>query len=443
MTPTRTPTPADWSDLTDPRRNNFDALRFLLAVLVVFSHSYTVSLPKELWAAEPVMGLTGRQASLGTLAVYGFFAVSGFLIAQSWVRSRSFGQFLKKRALRLYPGFAVMTLACVLVVVPLAVGALPTLSLGLLGKVAYRVLVFDAWEDPAAFGGQVEAAVNASAWTIPYEFWCYLFLAAVGAAGALSKRWGVAVLASLFAAFYGLHQWFALAHVGPVWADVLPKSAAYHASRVFGCPAKWPEFLTYFVAGMLFFAGRNGVARRNGVGGPGGTTRWRLPHSGRLAAACAAALVAAAMAKPLLSFALPVCGVYLLFWVALHPKLRLDRFGARGDVSYGVYLYAFPIQQLLVKWIGPATVTPMVLFACSLPLALAAGVLSWHGVEKWFVHRRKPAVATAAAATAAGNAAPAGRTATGRIVAAWNDLPAAVARGLAALRPARLGGAAR
>ena len=377
MTPS--PTPAGWSDLHDPRRNNFDLLRFLLAAVVVFSHSYTIVLPRERWDAEPLMALTGRQLSLGTMAVFGFFAISGFLIAQSWTRSRSFGLFLKRRALRIYPGFAAMTLACVFLVVPLATGAFPKIDVSLLGKIAYRVAVFDAWEDPAAFSGQVDPAINASAWTIPYEFWCYLFLAAVGTAGAFTKRWGVAALAVLFAVFYGLHEWFFLTGAGPVWADWLPKSAAYHAGRVFGCPAMWPRFLTYFVAGALFFAGRS-----------------RVPHSGRLAAACATVLVATAAAKPLLglpllSFALPVCGVYLLFWVALHPAVRFERFGARGDVSYGLYLYAFPIQQLLVKWIGPATVTPTLLFAYSLPPSLAAELLSWHFVEKRFLGRRHKA----------------------------------------------------
>src|SRR5688500_8947204 len=95
-------TPRGFSCAGDPRRNNFDLLRFLFASLVVFSHSYSIVLPKSDAPSEPLAFLTGRQISLGTLSVYGFFVISGFLIAQSWTRSRSFGQFLKKRALRLY-----------------------------------------------------------------------------------------------------------------------------------------------------------------------------------------------------------------------------------------------------------------------------------------------------------------------------------------------------
>jgi peptidoglycan/LPS O-acetylase OafA/YrhL len=192
-------------------------------------------------------------------------------------------------------------------------------------------------------------------------------LAAVASVGALRRRWWAV---GLFAAAYGLHQAFAVWNCGPVWAQVLPRELASHVTRIVGVPAKWPEFLTYFFAGMVF-----------------ATWRDRLPHSARWAAACAGVLVAAALAKPMMQFVLPVCGVYLLFWVALHPRLRFERFGRHGDFSYGIYLYGFPIQQLLIKWVGPADVDPLMLFALSMPLSVLAGVLSWHGVEKWFVRR--------------------------------------------------------
>lgn len=309
--------PPGWSDEHDPRRNNLDLLRFVLASLVVLSHSYSITLPKPLWVREPLLGLTGRQVSLGTLSVYGFFAISGFLIARSWVRCRSFGQFLGKRALRLYPGFAAMTLFCVFVAVPLATGASPDAGWKSLAKVAYRVLVFDAWEDPAAFAGNLDHADNASAWTIPYEFWCYVALAAVATVGALGRRRWLGV--ALFAVAYAFHQAFAAWNCGPVWAQLLPRELASHVTRIVGVPAKWPEFLTYFFAGMVL-----------------ATWRDRIPHSAKWAAACAGVLVAAAVTRPLMHYVLSVCGVYLLFWFALHTRLRNEGFGRHGDFSYGI-----------------------------------------------------------------------------------------------------------
>jgi peptidoglycan/LPS O-acetylase OafA/YrhL len=357
-----------WSDERDPRRNNFDALRFLLACVVVFSHSYTLVLPHALWSHEPVYYLTRGQTSAGQLAVYGFFAISGFLVAQSWVRSRGAAEFLRRRALRLYPGFAAMTLVCVLVVVPLATGNPQRPHAVLVAKMAYRIILLDAWEEPAAFRGQQYPAINGSVWTIPYELWCYVGLAVLAAAGILRRR---SALVALFGVAFVLYQAFRIFNCGPVWTDVLPRAVAYHVGRIIGVPAKWPEFATYFLAGTVFLMLRN-----------------TLRHSALIAAGCAVALSLGAASKQSLPLLLPVCGVYLLFWFALHPRIRLTHFAAHGDFSYGIYLYAFPIQQLLIKRIGPSHVTPMNLFALALPMSVIAGVLSWHLVEKPFLRSR-------------------------------------------------------
>src|SRR4051794_5607980 len=85
------------------RQNNIDFLRFYLAAVVIFSHSYPM-----LWGSnnrEPVSLATRGQRTGGELAVDGFFILSGFLIARSWMSSRGLGDYLRRRALRIYPGF--------------------------------------------------------------------------------------------------------------------------------------------------------------------------------------------------------------------------------------------------------------------------------------------------------------------------------------------------
>jgi peptidoglycan/LPS O-acetylase OafA/YrhL len=91
-----------------PGKNNFDALRFFFAALVIFSHAFTLSTGVE--DPEPLHLFTGK-ITFGTVAVNAFFTISGFLITHSWLSSRSAGAYLLKRALRIYPGFIV---ACVL-----------------------------------------------------------------------------------------------------------------------------------------------------------------------------------------------------------------------------------------------------------------------------------------------------------------------------------------
>src|SRR4051812_35296360 len=89
------------------RRNNFDFLRFCFAVLVILSHSYPLT---GNTAAEPIGRITGGTVVFGSVAVEAFFVISGFLIAHSWLHSASAGQYLKKRILRIYPGYLVAML---------------------------------------------------------------------------------------------------------------------------------------------------------------------------------------------------------------------------------------------------------------------------------------------------------------------------------------------
>ena len=92
--------------IDDHRQNNLDLIRFVLASLVIFSHSYPLTRGYS-QGLEPIAGLTGFQADGGTLAVNFFFVISGFLITQSWFASRSCDDFLRKRILRIFPGYIV------------------------------------------------------------------------------------------------------------------------------------------------------------------------------------------------------------------------------------------------------------------------------------------------------------------------------------------------
>src|SRR5262249_6573708 len=98
---------------TEPasRRNNFDAIRFTLALLVIVSHAWVI--PFGGAQADPLYQLTRGQMDFGALAVNAFFVISGYLITMSWLNSRGPGHFLRKRALRIYPAFIVASLACV------------------------------------------------------------------------------------------------------------------------------------------------------------------------------------------------------------------------------------------------------------------------------------------------------------------------------------------
>jgi peptidoglycan/LPS O-acetylase OafA/YrhL len=85
--------------------------------------------------------------------------------------------------------------------------------------------------------------------------------------------------------------------------------------------------------------------------------------------------------------AVAVAGGYVILWVGFHPRIRFGWVSRWGDLSYGTYLYAFLIQQLLAKYLPG--IRPMTMFAMATPAALAAGYLSWHLIEKPFLARAR------------------------------------------------------
>src|ERR1700730_16267859 len=106
------------------RKNNFDALRLVAAISVIFSHSFLIAEGTQI--NEPLILLTGNQSILGLAGVFVFFAISGFLVTQSFEQTASPLHFLEKGALRIFPGLFVATLLSAFVLGPIVT----TLPLG-------------------------------------------------------------------------------------------------------------------------------------------------------------------------------------------------------------------------------------------------------------------------------------------------------------------------
>src|SRR5271165_6832576 len=104
----------------DQRQNNIDFARIVLALLVIFSHSYSLACDNEL--TEPFHLLSHGRITGGRIAVDLFFIISGFLIAASYERSSSAVSYLSKRVARIYPAFIVLALVTLVVFNPLAHG---------------------------------------------------------------------------------------------------------------------------------------------------------------------------------------------------------------------------------------------------------------------------------------------------------------------------------
>ena len=78
---------------------------------------------------------------------------------------------------------------------------------------------------------------------------------------------------------------------------------------------------------------------------------------------------------------------YIVFYLAYIPKGRIRKFNTIGDYSYGIYIYAFPVQQSIIALFPYVKVYQMVILSLIVTLFLA--YLSWQLVEEKAVDLKK------------------------------------------------------
>ena len=360
--PNNAPPPVTLGQVSEGRRNNLDFLRFALATLVVLAHSF--GLPGYA-AHEPITLLTRGQYNGGPLAVDFFFIISGFLVTASWMHSRNPGDYLKRRCLRIYPGFLVVTLLCAFVVGPLGADSIAAYWHQFHPPRFFFNIAQLQFVLPPVFTHLKFASANGSLWTIRNEFLCYLMVAAFGLIGLY--RYRGAILA-LFAGMLAAYIWQQYGHQGLFAGREL---------RVIGSIDMWPHYLAQYLAGMCFYLFRD-----------------RIPYSRSLLGLSLVVLAFSAFWLNTLQIVMPLFGAYALFYFAFNRAIPLQDFSRKGDFSYGIYLYAFPIQQLLLLYIAPRMAPPL-LFLMAYPLTLGAAILSWYGVEQPFLRLKRTRSASA------------------------------------------------
>lgn len=332
-----------WSGVTVAKamaapHNNFTLVRLCLALLVVMSHAVSINLG----GPEPLKEATGF--TLGEHAVNGFFAVSGFLVTMSYDR-RHWRDYVVARLLRIGPGFVVAVLFTA------AVGAAMTrLSLSdyLADPQLWRFLrttligFKSANTLPAAFEGNPQAFVMAPVWTLRYEVYCYAGVLALGLLGLGRSAYGIAALALALG-------------LGLAGLDWLRPDASLLVRT----------FLRLF---FLFSIGASLYVMRQ-----------RAPLSVWVVAGLALAVVAL-RTTPAYEAALFAAEGYGALWLALAPGLTRSGWEPRADLSYGVYLYGWPIQQALRQGLAAWPFASLLLLG--LLATIAAATLSWFLVEK-------------------------------------------------------------
>ena len=346
MTPPATVAPR-WPDaplLGDQaagRDNNVLAIRYAAAASVILFHCYALT---DRWNDEPLYAALA-PLNLGVLGVEVFFVLSGFLVTQSWLAHPEARAYAMARVLRIYPALVAATVFTIAVA-----GASSTLGWAeyLTSPTTWRYFVRTASgidvvdRLPGVFpDNPFPRAANGSLWTLPVELRLYVALGLAGVAGLLARprAWLAAGLL--------------LVAAGLAWPDLVPLDPNTRGTRL---------------AALLFLLGSLAYVWKRHV-------PLSLPGAALALALPLADVHGFARDGPLFALLL----AYLVLVVAYHPALRVRTLRRVPDYSYGLYVYAFPIQQTLV-WQAPG-IAPAPLFAASLALTLAVAAVSWHAIE--------------------------------------------------------------
>ncbi|MFZ4285095.1 acyltransferase family protein [Variovorax sp. HJSM1_2] len=323
------------------RNNNFNLLRLIAASLVIFGHSYATLGPQ---GVPDFIQAHMKFVSAGHIGVQIFFVISGFLVAQSFVNRPHIVEFLTARILRIFPGLLVALIFTVLL------GALVTTipvsdyfrDPRTYDYLSQNFLLNIRWELPGVFQkNSFPNVVNGSLWTLPIEFKLYLILMIFGVAGALKFRAITNVCAMLLVYFH------------------LQKTATYNLT---GGDINVDDVVFCFLIGVLFYANRE-----------------KIIISIRIAIGLILLTAFSIHYDYYTFFTLQACIAYLVFIFAYHEKLQVNIF-RHADYSYGLYIYAFPLQQALAQTgkFNNFELYVTACFAVTLPFAIG----SWVFIEK-------------------------------------------------------------
>lgn len=327
------------------RDNNFNLIRFLAASMVILHHAETEP-PRTPVLIDLVEWLTRSRESTGSLPVLVFFAISGFLVTRSFMgRGTNLLTFMSARVLRIFPALWV-AIPFTIIVASFA-SAMPW------GKyLTHHQTIKYWWHNsllwnleynlPGAFLHVPKAGnVNGSLWTLPAEFRMYVICAALGLAGLYAIR-------PVFNAF--------------LLSVLILGLATKYDTLPFIDNISVAQWQLAFLLGTALYVNRNEI-------------RLNIPVA--VALLWAMRLIEAPDLGRL--YVIPAIA-YATLCFSLHPAVFFRPFTRLGDYSYGLYIYAFPLQQLILfyhpDWSWPGRL------ALAYPIILSVAVLSWHFIEE-------------------------------------------------------------
>lgn len=292
------------------KSNNLNLIRLLAAISVTFGHSYIM------FSGSPHVFLNFVQSgAFGFYAVAIFFCMSGFLITQSYFRNPNWKVFLKSRILRLAPGFFFANFITALIIVYIIKNDFITnyykeFIIYIIGG----ALFFFSHSFPDAFSNLHFNSPNGSMWTLSYEFRMYVLVLIFGLIGLFKNR-NVFLVFYLFLLVITINQ-----------VDVLYIPIFNFLFKVKSYDSTYASLPICFGLGILFYLFKDKIYIS----------------------------VPASICILIISFFMnswlfiSASWIYFTLSFGYYPKYYISKLNFKNDLSYGVYILSWPIQQMVL-----------------------------------------------------------------------------------------------
>lgn len=339
------------SNYSQGRDNNFNLIRIVAAYAVLVAHSFPLSIGPGLYTQSSWSFIEDMR--LGVTAVDVFFITSGFLVTSSLLNRQSTIDFIWARVLRIFPALLVMLFLTVFVLGVLFTSFPISTYFSLSETYTYLArcaTLFKgvAYNLPGVFDSNpYKSAVNGSLWTMTHEVRMYAILALVWFSLRITPRLRLIAFQTIIVTFVlvaGIYM-------------IITEHFYFHS------PSDFARLFFIFFFGSTFYVLREYIV----------LSRWLFWFF-------VIVLLVATGNKHTLFVVYIFTLAYILFYLAYVPSGFIRRYNQLGDYSYGIYIYAFPVQQSVAALIPGISPPQMILV--STPVTILLATLSWHLLER-------------------------------------------------------------
>lgn len=329
--------------------NSFDFLRFFFAADILLAHLWELSQNKDL--------LFLKDFSNSSIAVKGFFVISGFLVAKSYKTTPSLKHYFIKRAKRILPAYIFVVLFSVIVLsVFSTLGVIEYFSNTETYKYfAWNIIFLNFMNPclPGIFQNNLMCAVNGALWTIKVEEGFYIILPLLFYLFRKTKK---TMLIAISLYVLSILYWYVL--------DVIFQKPLL--------AKQLPGYLSYFLVGILINLNFESF----------------IKHKTKLILLSLILLTILNFVTFKIDFFYPAAFGILIIGLAYSMPF-LNNFGKYGDFTYGIYIFHFPIIQLFRQYNLFERYNPIIMAFSVLTITFLLALFSWFFIEKRFLDRYK------------------------------------------------------